>query len=52
MRTGMSGMTGLDARSCLVLLEGQGLNHQFGALFLPYWESGMLEAADERQSEK
>jgi hypothetical protein len=51
MRVGMSGMTGLDARSCLALLAARGINPEIAALFLPFWEAGMLEAVQEQRSE-
>lgn len=51
-RTGMSGVTGLDATACLALLEGHGLDPKFAALFLPYVEAGLLAAIADRKEEK
>lgn len=50
-RTGMAGMTGLDAPACLALLVARGVREDIAALFLPYWEAGMLEAAEEHREQ-
>lgn len=48
----MNGFTGLDAGAALALLEGRGVSRQFATLFLPYWEAGMFDAAEEQRKEK
>jgi len=51
MRVGMSGATGLDATACLALLTRRGLDPNIAALFLPFWEAGILSAlADQREN--
>lgn len=48
-RVGMGGVEGLDAPACLMLLEAQGMDRTIAALFLPYWEQGLLQAIDENR---
>jgi hypothetical protein len=40
----MAGVAGLDATACLSLLTGRGLDPKLAALFLPFWEAGILRA--------
>ncbi|KAB2539656.1 hypothetical protein AL035_17760 [Salipiger aestuarii] len=44
-RIGGAGYAGLDMPACLELLKAQGVNTHIAALLLPFWESGLLEAA-------
>lgn len=52
MRVGMSGATGLDATACLALLTQRGLNPNIAALFLPFWEAGILSAIAKQREDK
>jgi hypothetical protein len=52
MRIGMNGFAGLDVAACIPLLEARGIDHRIAALFLPYWEDGMMAAIEEKRKEK
>lgn len=45
----MGGFEALDAEACLALLSARGIPPQIAALFLPYWEAGLIEAAEQRR---
>lgn len=50
-RVGMAGITGFDATACLALLEARGIPQEIAGLLLPYWEAGLVEAAEEQRED-
>ncbi|WP_162619173.1 DUF7697 family protein [Tritonibacter mobilis] len=45
----MAGVTGVDASACLALMAGHDLDPNYSALFLPYFEAGIMAAIAERK---
>ncbi|WP_299558725.1 hypothetical protein [uncultured Sulfitobacter sp.] len=48
-RIGMGGFEALDAEACLALLFARGIPQNIAALFIPYWEAGLIAAAEQRR---